>query len=66
MDCDKCGDGIDEGDLEMCIMGLDVVGLFPAMKSKNIGQILKKTNVKNSNKSEGVQMEAWGKICEAE
>ena len=37
LECDECGDGIEEGELEMCILGLDVVGLFPAMKSKNSG-----------------------------
>ena len=46
-DCQDCGDGIAEEDLEMCLLGLDVVGLFPAMKEKNSGRILREQSVKN-------------------
>ena len=52
-DCDECGFGINEDDLEMCILGLDVVGLFPAMKSKNSGMILRRQAVKNPLKVKG-------------
>ena len=37
----------------MCILGLNVVGLFPAMKSKNSGQILRKQAVKIPIKGKG-------------
>ena len=37
----------------MCILGLDVVGLFPAMKSKNSGMILRRQAVKNPMKVKG-------------
>ena len=45
-DCEECGEGISEDELEMCLLGLDVVGLFPAMKGKNSGKILRETAVK--------------------
>ena len=53
MECEECGDGLDEDDLEMCILGLDVVGLFPAMKSKNSGAILRRQSVKGPLKVRG-------------
>ena len=53
IDCEECGEGINEEDLEMCILGLDVVGLFPAMKSKNSGKILRRQAVKGPLKVKG-------------
>ena len=53
IECGECGEGIDEDDLEMCILGLDVVGLFPAMKSKNSGAILRRQSVKGPLKVRG-------------
>ena len=46
-DCEDCGAGIADEDLEMCLLGLDVVGLFPAMKEKNSGRILREQSAKN-------------------
>ena len=53
MECCECGEGIDEDELEMCILGLDVVGLFPAMKSKNSGAILRRQSAKGPLKVKG-------------
>ena len=53
IDCNECGEGINEDDIEMCILGLDVVGLFPAMKSKNSGRILRRQAVKGPLKVRG-------------
>jgi hypothetical protein len=41
-DCEDCGDGIDEKDLEVCLLGNDVVALFPSIKSKSTGKIVRK------------------------
>ena len=35
LDCEHCGEGLDEKDLEVCLLGNDVVALFPSIKSKN-------------------------------
>ena len=32
----------------MCLLGFDVVGLFPAMKGKNSGKILRETAAKTT------------------
>ena len=53
LDCNECGEGINEDDIEMCILWLDVVGLFPAMKSKNSGRILRRQAVKGPLKVRG-------------
>ena len=41
-DCEECGRGIGEEELFMTLQGYDVVGLFPAMKSKTTGEIIRK------------------------
>ena len=69
-DCDECGESIAEEDLEMCLLGLDVVVLFPAMKGNNSGRILRETAVKTTSLKEtsrksgssshgGVSREGW-------
>ena len=42
MDCDECGEGISEEELHLILVGLDVVALFPSMKSKSTGKIIRK------------------------
>ena len=52
-DCDDCGQGIYMEDREMCLLGLDVVALFPSMKSKNTGLIIRKQVLKSPLKIKG-------------
>ena len=46
-DCKECGKGIHEEDQQICLVGNDVVALFPSMKAKNTGIIVRK-RVENS------------------
>ena len=41
-DCQECGPGISANDLEFCVLGNDVVALFPSIKSRNTGLIVRK------------------------
>ena len=52
-DCTDCGGGIGEEELMQTLLGLDVVGLFPAMKSKTTGAIVRKMVVKSEIKIRG-------------
>ena len=52
-DCEECGIGIDLEDQEMALVGSDVVGLFPAMKSANSGRIIRKRMEKGHLKVKG-------------
>ena len=38
-DCEECGEGIGEEELHQTLLGLDVVGLFPAIQSATTGKI---------------------------
>ena len=40
--CTICGEGISRADLEVCLIGNDVVALFPSIKSENTGKIVRK------------------------
>ena len=60
-ECQECGEGVDEDSLEMCLLGLDVVGLFPAMKEKNSGKILREQAVKNNMKVRGFKWKEGGR-----
>ena len=40
-DCDTCGKPVDKKELERVLLGNDVVGLFPNIKSKNSGKIVR-------------------------
>ena len=51
MDCKECGEGIGEEELHQTLIGLDVVGLFPAMKSKNTGRIIRRRIIKSKIKT---------------
>ena len=53
LDCEHCGEGLDEKDLEVCLLGNDVVALFPSIKSKNTGKIVRKRVIMSSIKFEG-------------
>ena len=37
-DCEKCGPGIFWEDQEICLIGLDVVALFPSMQSSPLAK----------------------------
>ena len=52
-DCAECGQGIGEEELHQTLIGLDVVGLFPAMKSENTGRIVRKRFIMSKIKIEG-------------
>ena len=52
-DCEECGDGIDEKDLEVCLLGNDVVVLFPSIKSKNTGKIVRRRVILSPLQFEG-------------
>ena len=54
-DCEECGMGISEEELKLTLLGLDVVGLFPAMKSATTGIIVRKMILRSSIKIEGFQ-----------
>ena len=53
MDCIECGQGIGEEELHQILIGRDVVGLFPAMKSKNTGRIIRRRILKSKIKTQG-------------
>ena len=53
-DCDECGDGIGEEELHQTLLGLDVVGLFPAIQSASAGRI-----VSRRIKKSGIQMNGF-------
>ena len=53
MDCKECGEGIGEEELHQTLIGLDVVGLFPAMKSKNTGRIIRRRIIKSKINTRG-------------
>ena len=36
-DCAECGEGICESEMQVSLLGLDVVALFPSITSKNTG-----------------------------
>ena len=42
MDCEECGTGIGIEELYQTLLGVDVVGLFPAIKSKSTGKIIRR------------------------
>ena len=43
IDCEECGTGIGLEKLYQTFLGVDVVGLFPAIKFKSTGKIIRKT-----------------------
>ena len=52
-DCDECGEGISEKELEICLLGNDVVALFPSIKSQNTGKIVRKRVIRSPLKFDG-------------
>ena len=52
-DCELCGEGLEEKDLDVCLLGNDVVALFPSIKSKSTGKIVRKRVILSSLKFEG-------------
>ena len=53
-DCAECGAGISEEELRQTLIGLDVVGLFPAMLSQNTGKIIRRMVMKSSMEIKGM------------
>ena len=51
--CEECGDGLFWEDQEICLLGLDVVALFPSMTSETTGKIIRKHVLKSPIKIEG-------------
>ena len=54
-DCEECGQGLYEEDRQMCLIGNDVVALFPSIKSQNTGRIVRKRIEKSPLKFEGFE-----------
>ena len=52
-DCVECGPGIFWEDQEICLLGLDVVALFPSMSSETTGKIIRKHVLLSPIKIEG-------------
>ena len=52
-DCEECGPGISARELDVCVLGNDVVALFPNIKSKNTGIIVRKRIEKSPLRIEG-------------
>ena len=51
--CDRCGPGIYDEDKESYLIGSDVLALFPSIKSRNTGIIVRKRVEKTSLKFPG-------------
>ena len=51
--CTECGKGITKWEAEFCIVGNDVKALYPSIKSKKTGQIIRKRIEKTSLKFDG-------------
>ena len=41
-DCEECGEGLFWEDQAICLLGLDVVALFPSMSAETTGKIIRK------------------------
>ena len=52
-ECEECGEGLYWEDQEICLLGLDVVALFPSMKSEQTGKIIRHTVMTSPIKIEG-------------
>ena len=50
----ECGDGLYWEDQEICLLGLDVVALFPSMKSEQTGKIIRHTVMTSPIKIESI------------
>ena len=67
--CKECEEGLDEDNMKMCIPGLDVVALFPNLKSKNSGvrlrhQVMKgEINIKAFKWRKGARYIVINKRC---
>ena len=60
-DCGDCGAvGVSYEELEVALLGLDVVSLFPNIKSKPTGEIVRKMLVKSGIKVNGMN---WKQAC---
>ena len=53
IDCEECGPGIFWEDHEICLLGLDVVALFPSMQSSTTGKIIRQYVLESPLKIEG-------------
>ena len=52
-ECTDCGEGLYWEDQEVCLLGLDVVALFPSMKSLTTGRIVREHVLRSPLKIEG-------------
>ena len=58
--CEECGPGMSARDLDVCVLGNDVVALFPSITSKNTGGIVRKRVEKKPSKNRGFQLQEKG------
>ena len=59
-DCRECWEGVSYEQLEHALLGLDVVGLIPALQSKPTGEIVRKMLIKSGIKVSGMN---WKQAC---
>ena len=52
-ECEDCGDGVYWEDQDICLLGLDVVALFPSMQSVTTGRIVRQHVLRSPLKIEG-------------
>ena len=52
-DCNLCGKGLKKEDVTMCLIGSDVVALYPSLSPRNTGEIVKNRIEKSNVKFEG-------------
>ena len=52
-DCSECGEGLYWEDQAICLLGLDVVALFPSMSSQMTGKIIREHVIKSPMKIDG-------------
>ena len=51
--CEECGPGMSARELDVCVLGNDVVALFPSITSRKTGVIVRKRVEKSPLKIEG-------------
>ena len=52
-DCKSCGKGITKEKMTMCLVGSDVIALYPSLSARNTGRIIKERIEKSNIKFEG-------------
>ena len=60
-DCEECGSPVDKKELERVLLGNDVVGLFPNIKSRNSARIVRNKVEQSGVKFEGFDFKQGGR-----